>query len=73
MGFSYRLGVINGPVIFNIFHNNLIPDQYIQILQNYVNQTLENMGITGSEEFWLSGLQARQTLRILISVFGDTS
>lgn len=31
-----ELGVINGHVTFNIFHNNLTAPQCLEILQNYI-------------------------------------
>lgn len=51
-GFNVWLGVINGHVLFYIFHDNLTSPRYFEILQNYVDVTLDNLPLQDVANMW---------------------
>lgn len=50
--FKVGQGILNGHVLFNSFQNNLTSPQYHKILQDYTNQTLENLSLQDVANIW---------------------
>jgi hypothetical protein len=51
-GFNVWIGILNGHVLFNIFNDNLTGPRYLEILENYVDPSLEELPLHDIANMW---------------------